>query len=68
MSAYDVFVNPQFGVDTTGGIGAGSFLSSGNSGLVYEGDEIIGSVNSNNRQVESGLPYVGRNVGPIARF
>jgi hypothetical protein len=31
-----------------------------------EGDEIINAVNSNNRRVEAGLPYVGRNVGPLA--
>ena len=31
-----------------------------------EGDEIIDAVNSNNRRVEAGLPYVGRNEGPLA--
>jgi hypothetical protein len=33
-----------------------------------EGEEIINAVTSNQRFVEAGLPYVGRNVGPIARF
>lgn len=38
----------------------------GTGGL--EGEEIINAVNSNQRFVEAGLPYVGRNVGPIAPF
>lgn len=62
----DYLANPQFGVDTTGGIPTSSLLASGNSAQVFEGDEIIGAVNSNSRAVESGLPYVGRNVGPIS--
>lgn len=62
----DYLANPQFGVDTTGAIPTSSLLASGNSAQVFEGDEIIGSVNSNSRAVESGLPYVGRNVGPIS--
>jgi hypothetical protein len=62
----DYLANPQFGVDTTGGIPTSSLLASGNSAQVFEGDEIIGSVNSNSRAVESGLPYVGRNIGPIS--
>lgn len=31
-----------------------------------EGEEIINAIDSNNRRVEAGLPYVGRNVGPLA--
>lgn len=31
-----------------------------------EGEEIIDAINSNQRPVEEGLPYVGRNVGPLA--
>jgi hypothetical protein len=36
------------------------------SNSVGEGEEIISAVNSRQTQVESGLPYVGRNVGPLA--
>jgi hypothetical protein len=68
VSAYQNFSNPQFGVDTTGGLSIQNALSSGNSLQVFEGEEIIGAVNSNQTQVESGLPYVGRNVGPISPF
>jgi len=68
VSAYQNFSNPQFGVDTTGGLSVQDALSSGNSLQVYEGEEIIGAVNSNQTRVESGLPYVGRNVGPISPF
>ena len=68
VSAYQNFSNPQFGVDTTGGLSVQDSLSSGNSLQVFEGEEIIGAVNSNQTQVESGLPYVGRNVGPISPF
>jgi hypothetical protein len=67
IAAYRGLVNPEFGVDTTGGIGLQNALSSGNSLQVFEGEEIIGAVNSNSRFVESGLPYVGRNIGPLAR-
>jgi len=67
VTAYRGLVNPEFGVDTTGGIGLQNALSSGNSLQVFEGEEIIGAVNSNSRFVESGLPYVGRNIGPLAR-
>jgi hypothetical protein len=67
VAAYQGLVNPEFGVDTTGGIGLQNALSSGNSLQVFEGEEIIGAVNSNSRFVESGLPYVGRNIGPLAR-
>jgi len=35
--------NPQFGVDTTGGLSIQNSLSSGNSIQVYEGEEIIGA-------------------------
>jgi hypothetical protein len=31
-----------------------------------EGEEIINAIDSNNRRVEAGLPYVGRNEGPLA--
>jgi hypothetical protein len=68
VSAYQNFSNSQFGIDTTGGLGIQNALSSGNSLQVFEGEEIIGAVNSNQTQVESGLPYVGRNVGPISPF
>ena len=68
VSAYQSFVDPQFGVDTTGGLSIENALSSGNSLQVGEGGEIIDAVNANSRQVESGLPYVGRNVGPISPF
>jgi hypothetical protein len=67
-SAFESFSNPQFGVDTTGGLSIGNALSSGNSLQVGEGDEIIGAVNANSRMVESGLPYTGRNVGPLSPF
>lgn len=67
-SAYQNFVNPQFGFDTTGGLTIANALSSGNSIQSFEGDEIIGAVNANSRRVESGLPYVGRNRGPLTRF
>jgi len=67
VNAYDQFANSQFSVDTTGGLGVQNALSSGNSLQVFEGEEIIGAVNSNQTQVEAGLPYVGRNVGPLAR-
>jgi hypothetical protein len=66
--SYQYFVNPQFGVNTTGGLSVQNALSSGNSLQVYEGDEITGAVNANQSQVESGLPYVGRNVGPLSPF
>ena len=68
VSAYQNFSNSQFGIDTTGGLGIQNALSSGNSLQVFEGEEIIGAVNSNQTRVESGLPYVGRNVGPISPF
>ena len=68
VSAYQNFSNSQFGIDTTGGLGIQNALSSGNSLQVFEGEEIIGAVNSNQTQVESGLPYVGRNIGPLAPF
>jgi hypothetical protein len=66
--AYNQFVNPQFGIDSTGGLGIQNALSSGNSLQVLEGEEIIGAVNANQTQVESGLPYVGRNVGPLSPY
>lgn len=31
-----------------------------------DGEEIINAINANQRQIESGLPYVGRNIGPLA--
>lgn len=65
-AAYQTFANPQLSIDTTGGLSLQNALSSGNSIQTFEGDEIIGAVNSNSRQVESGLPYVGRNIGPLA--
>lgn len=44
-------------------------ISSGTlSNSVGEGEEIINAINSNQRRVEEGLPYVGRNRGPIAPF
>lgn len=67
-SSYQYFANPQFGSDTTGGLSIGNALSSGNSLQISEGDEIIGAVNANSRMVESGLPYTGRNVGPLSPF
>jgi|688.fasta_scaffold459063_1 hypothetical protein len=67
LNAYQTLVNPEFGVDTTGGLSIQNALSSGNSIQSFEGDEIIGAINSNSRFVESGLPYVGRNIGPLAR-
>lgn len=67
--AYQVFLDPQLlGTNTTGGVNFNSALSSGNSLQVFEGEEIIGAVNANQTQVEAGLPYVGRNVGPLAPF
>lgn len=42
-------------------------ISSGTlSNSVGEGEEIINAIASNQNPVESGLPYVGRNVGPLA--
>lgn len=67
LNAYQTLSNPEFGVDTTGGMSIQNALSSGNSIQSFEGDEIIGAVNANSRFVESGLPYVGRNIGPLAR-
>lgn len=66
LNAYQTFVNPEFGADTTGGLSIQNALSSGNSIQSFEGDEIIGAINANSRFVESGLPYVGRNIGPLA--
>lgn len=66
--SYQYFVNPQFSVDTTGGLSIDNALASGNSIQTYEGEEIIGAVNANQTFTESGLPYVGRNVGPLAPF
>jgi len=42
-SAPSYLSNPQFGVDTTGGLSIQNSLSSGNSLQVYEGEEIIGA-------------------------
>jgi hypothetical protein len=67
LNAYQTLSNPEFGVDTTGGLSVQNALSSGNSIQSFEGDEIIGAVNANSRSIESGLPYVGRNIGPLAR-
>lgn len=65
-SNYQSFANPEFGVlTTTGGLSGASALSSGNSIQTFEGTEIIGAVNANATPVEAGLPYVGRNVGPL---
>lgn len=36
------------------------------SNSVGEGEEIINAIASNQNPVESGLPYVGRNIGPLA--
>lgn len=66
LNAYQTFVNPEFGADTTGGLSIQNALSSGNAIQSFEGDEIIGAINANSRFVESGLPYVGRNIGPLA--
>ena len=42
-------------------------ISSGTvSNSVGEGEEIIDAVNSRQNRAESGLPYVGRNIGPLA--
>lgn len=42
-------------------------ISSGTlSNTVGEGEEIIDAINSRQTPVESGLPYVGRNVGPLS--
>jgi len=43
-------------------------LSPGSLTESGEGGEIINAITANNRQVEAGLPYVGRNRGPISRF
>jgi hypothetical protein len=64
--ARDYLLNPQFGVDSTGSLSRNATLASGNSIQQYDGEEIIGAVNANQRPVEAGLPYVGRNVGPLA--
>lgn len=66
-NSYQYFLNPKFSVDTTGGLPLSNALSSGNSLQIFEGDEIIGAVNANQTPVESGLPYTGRNIGPLAR-
>jgi len=68
LGAYQTFIDPEFGIDTTGGLSIQNALSSGNSIQSFEGDEIIGAVNANSRFVESGLPYVGRNIGPLSPF
>lgn len=52
------------GALSTGGIPGQVARSSGNT--ILEGDEIIGAINANQTPVESGLPYVGRNIGPLA--
>lgn len=65
--SYNSFVNPEFQVDTNGAISFQTALSSGNSVQYYENDEIVGAINANQTIVESGLPYVGRNVGPLNR-
>lgn len=52
------------GLLSTGGISQRIANASGNS--VLEGDEIIGAINVNQRPIEAGLPYVGRNIGPLA--
>lgn len=49
----EYFKDAEFSVDTTGGISPQTIKSSGN---------VI------DRRVEAGLPYIGRNVGPIAPF
>ena len=67
-AAYQSFANPQFGSDTTGGLTIQNALSSGNSIQAFEGNEVVGAVNANSRRVEAGLPFVGRNRGPLARF
>lgn len=67
-SAYQNFVNPQYGYDTTGGLTIPNALASGNSIQTFEGEEIVGAINANSRRVEAGLPFVGRNRGPLARF
>jgi hypothetical protein len=42
-------------------------ISSGSLTNIFgEGEEIINAINSIQTSVESGLPYVGRNVGPLA--
>lgn len=63
---FNDLINVDFGVNTTGGVSAQAAQASGNSVQVFEGDEIIGAVNANQTPVESGLPYVGRNIGPLA--
>ena len=74
------FQNAQFGIDnsglnpnlggvnalSTGGISGQAANSSGNS--ILEGEEIIRAIDSNQSAVEAGLPYVGRNQGPLAPF
>lgn len=66
-NSYQYFLNPEYATDTTGGLSIQNALSSGNSLQVFEGEEVINAVNANKTQVEAGLPYVGRNVGPLAR-
>lgn len=51
----DEFINPQFGIASAGTL----------SNIPLEGEEII---NAQVRRVEEGLPFVGRNIGPIAPF
>lgn len=74
------FQNARFGIDnsglnpnlggvnalSTGGISGQAANSSGNS--ILEGEEIIRAIDSNQSAVEAGLPYVGRNQGPLAPF
>lgn len=74
------FQNAQFGIDntglnpnlgganalSTGGISGQTANSSGNS--ILEGEELISAIDSNQSAVEAGLPYVGRNQGPLAPF
>lgn len=67
-NSYQYFLNPEYATDTTGGLSVQNALSSGNSLQVFEGEEVINAVNANKTQVEAGLAYVGRNVGPLAPF
>lgn len=74
------FANPSFGVDPGGlsGIDFGLLVPADTQGnrngtpyaanLRDEGSEIIDAVTNRSRRVEEGLPFVGRNRGPIAPF
>lgn len=61
------FLNGQFGIDSTGLSPNLSGPAAINSGGIPD-SVVSSSGNTVDRKVEAGLPYVGRNVGPIAPF